>query len=128
MTVGEAVDVQAGGAGQRPGELGEADQYVTDGDVGAQAPRGHGARHEPFDSLFEAAALGEQFGMVLSKPPDSIGQSAPMRSSAAACTKRQSAAKGSASSATASSARSVVREVTERTTSWVSAARSGKFR
>ncbi|CAO0834024.1 hypothetical protein SMICM17S_10618 [Streptomyces microflavus] len=63
--MGEAVDVQAGDAGQRPGELGEGDEYVTDGDVGTQPPRGHGARHEPLDGLFEASARGEQVGVVL---------------------------------------------------------------
>lgn len=126
--MGEPVDARTGDAGQRPGELGEGDEYVTDGDVGAQTPRGHGALDEPFDGLFEATALGEQFGMVL---VEAAGQHRAQRADPFVGRRVHEAAERGERvglPVAASSARSVVRQVTASTTSWVSAARSGKFR
>ncbi len=67
-------------------------------------------------------------GWSRSKDPESIGHRAPTRSSAAACTNRPSASKASPSSASAVSARSDVRSMTEQTTSRWRASRSGKLR
>lgn len=128
MAVGEPVDALAGDAGEWPGELGEGDEHVTDGDVGAQPPRGLGARHESFDGLFEAPALGEQVGVV---PVEDAGEHRAQGADALVGRRVDEAAErgeriglrrlgllraqGGA-------------EVTARTTSWVRAARSGKLR
>ena len=53
------------GAGQRPGELGEGDHQVSDGDVGAQLPGRLARSMSRLDGRLEPLAGRSQVGVVL---------------------------------------------------------------
>lgn len=130
MAVGVPVDVQAGEARKRPGELGEGDQQISDGDVGAEPSCRMGTVDETLDDPFEPVAFGEQVGMVLVEV-DASGEHRAQGADPLVGGRVGEAAQrdeGSDSPAAASSARSAVPPRTARTTSWTRAARSAKFR
>ncbi len=94
---------------EESGELGDGDDDVPDGDVGAQLSGAVGSVHKGRVVRSSRSLASMKPGSSSSTPSDSSGYSPPLRSSAAAWTKRRSVSKAKGSPAGAASAASAMR-------------------